>query len=190
MDDKNTLTFVDAVRLGLNEWRNTDGKSSRRAFWYWFLFTVLMSLVAGTVDMVLRPTSNLVIPEDASTLTGDEIRSILDTTLDETLWTVATLVTVVLFVPTLTITIRRFRDAGSSITLAWAVHLIGPISLVALVGLGYESADLVDAGVSAANAGDLLTLALSMLVLTLANVAAFIVWVVLAARPSRASQPS
>jgi uncharacterized membrane protein YhaH (DUF805 family) len=185
MDDRNTLTFVDAVRLGLREWRNTDGRASRRAFWYWFLFTVLMSVVAGTVDIVLRPTSDLVIPEDAGTLTADQIRTILDTTLDESLWSIATLVTVWLFIPTLTITIRRFRDAGSPVVLAWAVHLVGPISVVVLLWLGYESADLIEAGVSDLNAGDLLTLALSMLVITLANVAAFIVWVVVAARPTR-----
>jgi uncharacterized membrane protein YhaH (DUF805 family) len=188
MDDSNTLTFVDAVRLGLREWRNTDGRASRRAFWYWFLFTVLMSLVAGTVDSVVRPMSDLVIPEDAGTLTGDQIRMILDTTLDESLWTFATLVTVGLFIPTLTVTIRRFRDAGSPVVLAWAVHLLGPISLVVLLWLGYESADVIDAGVSDLNADDLLTLALSMLVITLANVVAFIGWIVVAARPTRATE--
>lgn len=188
MDDRNTLTFVDAVRLGLREWRNTDDRASQRAFWYWFLFTVLMSMVAGTVDTVLRPMSDLVIPEDANSLTGDQIRSILDTTVDETLWTVATLVSVLLFVPTLTVTIRRFRDAGAPVVLAWAVHLLGPISLVALLWLSYESADVVDAGVSAVNAGDILTLAASMLVITLVNVAAFIVWVVIAARPTRSNE--
>jgi uncharacterized membrane protein YhaH (DUF805 family) len=108
--------------------------------------------------------------------------------MNESLWTLSTLVTVWLFVPTLTVTIRRFRDAGSSVALAWAVHLIGPVSLFALLWLGYESADLVEAGVSDVNAGDLLTLALSMLAITLANVAAFIVWVVIAARPARANE--
>lgn len=188
MDDRNTLTFVDAVRLGLREWRNTEDRASRRAFWFWFLFTVVASLVAGAVDTVFRPTSALVVPADAETLTGDQIRAIVDITLDETLWTFATLVTILLFVPTLTVTIRRFRDAGSSVILAWAIHVIGPVSLVALLWLGYESADLVDVGVSDANAGDLLTLALTMLVITLANVAAFIVWVVIAARPTRTNE--
>jgi uncharacterized membrane protein YhaH (DUF805 family) len=188
MDDRNTLTFVDAVRMGLREWRNTDDRASRRAFWYWFLFTVLASLFAGTVDMVLRPISDLVIPEDANSLTGEQIRVILDTTLDETLWTVATLVSVLLFVPTLTVTIRRFRDAGSPVLIAWAVHLLAPISLVALLWLSYELADVLNTGVSAVNAGDILTLAASMLVITLANVAAFIVWVVIAARPTRSTE--
>jgi uncharacterized membrane protein YhaH (DUF805 family) len=188
MDDRNTLTFVDAVRLGFREWRNTGDRASRRAFWYWFLFTVLMSLVAGTVDMVLRTTSGVVTPEDAWPPTGEKIRVILDTTLDETLWTVATLVSVLLFVPTLTVTIRRFRDSGSSVGLAWAVHLIGPISLVALLWLGYELADVVNTGVSLDNADDILTLATMMLVITLVNVVAFIGWLIIAFRPTRSTE--
>ena len=188
LDDRNTLTFVDAVRLGFREWRNTGDRASRRAFWYWFLFTVLMSLVAGTVDMVLRTTSGVVTPEDAWPPTGEKIRVILDTTLDETLWTVATLVSVLLFVPTLTVTIRRFRDSGSSVGLAWAVHLIGPISLVALLWLGYELADVVNTGVSLDNADDILTLATMMLVITLVNVVAFIGWLIIAFRPTRSTK--
>jgi hypothetical protein len=54
--------------------------------------------------------------------------------------------------------------------------------------LSYESADVVNTGVSAVNAGDILTLATSMLVITLVNVAAFIVWVVIAARPTRSTE--
>ncbi|MDP4585924.1 MAG: DUF805 domain-containing protein [Microbacteriaceae bacterium] len=188
MEDNAQLTFVDAVRLGFREWRNIDGRASRRAFWFWFLFTVLASAVVSTIDSVLSPASTLEIPEDVSTLTGDQIRMILDTTMNESLWTFSTLVMIWLFVPTLTVTIRRFRDVGSPVWLAWAVHLIGPISLAVLLWLGYESADLIDAGVSEVNAGDLLTLALSMLVITLANVAAFIVWVVVAARPARTTE--
>ncbi len=188
MDDNAQLTFVDAVRLGFREWRNTTDRASRRAFWYWFLFTVLASVSVSMVDAVLRPASTLDVPDDVSTLTGDQIRMILDTTMSESLWTFSTLVMIWLFVPTLTVTIRRFRDVGSPVWLAWAVHLIGPISLAVLLWLGYDSVDLVDAGVSEANAGDLLTLALSMLVITLANVAAFIVWVVVAARPARSAE--
>lgn len=188
MGDSNQLTFIDAVRDGFRQWRNTTDRANRPTFWYWFLFTVLASLVVVTFDSVLRPASTLEIPEDVSDLTGDDIRLILDSTLNESLWTISTLVTLWLFVPTLTVTIRRFRDAGSSVRLAWAVHLIGPISFLVLLWLGYEAADLVDAGVSDATAGDLLTLALSMLVITLANVAAFIVWVVIAARPSRSAE--
>jgi hypothetical protein len=60
---------------------------------------------------------------------------------------------------------------------------------VALFWLGYSSADLLDAVVSEANAGSLMVLALSMLGLAAANVAGFIVWVVVAARPAKSAEP-
>jgi hypothetical protein len=189
MADSTKLTFVDAVVEGFRRWRMTDGTASRPAFWYWFLFSVILAPVASTIDALVLPPSTLVIPEQLDTITGVQIREILDVTLNESIWTLSTLVTVVLFIPTLTVTIRRFRDAGSSLALAAAVQLIGPLSTVALFWLGYSSADLLDAGVSEANAGSLMVLALSMLGLAAANVAGFIVWVVVAARPAKSAEP-
>jgi hypothetical protein len=68
------------------------------------------------------------------------------------------------------------------------VHLIGPISLVALLWLGYELADVVNTGVSLDNADDILTLATMMLVITLVNVVAFIGWLNIAFRPTRSTE--
>lgn len=188
MADTARPTFVDAVAHGFRQWRNTSGTATRPAFWYWFLFTVLVSLVATTLDSVLLPASNLVVPENLDTFTGNQIRGILDTTLNETIWTLGTAVTVWLFIPTLTVTIRRFRDAGSSVILAWAVHLIGPISAYALFSLGYTSADMIDVGVTDANAVGLMLIALSMLALALANLVALIIWIVVAARPAKSAE--
>ena len=188
MADTARTTFVDAVADGFRQWRNTTGTATRPAFWYWFLFTVLVSLVATTIDSVLLPASTLVVPENLDTFTGNQIRGILDTTLNESLWTLGTAVTVLLFIPTLTVTIRRFREAGSSVLLAWAVHLIGPFSVYALFSLGHTSADMIDAGITDANAVGLMLTALSMLALALANLVAFIIWVVVAARPAMSTE--
>jgi uncharacterized membrane protein YhaH (DUF805 family) len=189
MTDTNRITFVDAVRDGFRRWLDTANTASRPTFWYWFLFTALLSVVASTADSVLLPPSAVVIPEDLDTFTGNQIRGILDTTLNESLWTVATAVTIWLFIPTLTVTIRRFREAGSSVILAWAIHLIGPFSAYVLFSLGYASADMIDAGVTDANAGSLLLIALSMLALALANLVALIIWIVVAARPAKSTEP-
>jgi uncharacterized membrane protein YhaH (DUF805 family) len=189
MTDNTRLTFVDAVADGFRQWRNTVGTATRPTFWYWFLFTVLVSLVATTLDSVLLPPSSLVVPDNLDTLTGNQVRGILDTTLNESLWTLGTAVTLWLFIPTLTVTIRRFRDAGSSVILAWGVHLIGPFSAYVLFSLGYASADMIDAGVTDANAGSLMLIALTMLALALANLAALIIWIVVAARPAKSTEP-
>ena len=189
MTDTNRITFVDAVRDGFRRWLDTTNTASRPDFWYWFLFTALMSVVASTADSVFLPPSAVVIPEDLDTFTGNQIRGILDTTLNESIWTLATLVTVWLFIPTLTVTIRRFRDVGSSVILAWAIHLIGPFSAYVLFSLGYAAADMVDAGVTDANAGSLLLIAVSMLALALANLSALIIWIVVAVRPAKSTEP-
>ena len=189
MTDPNRITFVDAVRDGFRRWLDTANTASRPTFWYWFLFTALLSVVASTADSVLLPPSAVVIPEDLDTFTGNQIRGILDTTLNESLWTVATAVTIWLFIPTLTVTIRRFREAGSSVILAWAIHLIGPFSAYVVFSLGYTTADMVDAGISDANAGSVLVIALAMLGVVVANVAALIIWIVVAARPAKSIEP-
>ncbi len=189
MSDNTRLTFVDAVVEGLRNWRSTLGTATRPEFWYWFLFTVLASIVASTIDSVFLSPSALVIPDNLDAFTGNQIREILDVTLSESIWTVSTLVTVSLFIPTLTVTIRRFREAGSAVAFAWAVHLIGPISTYVLFSLGYTTADMVDAGISDANAGSVLVIALAMLGLVVANIAALIIWIVVAARPAKTTEP-
>jgi uncharacterized membrane protein YhaH (DUF805 family) len=189
MTDNTRLTFVDAVVEGLRNWRSTTGTATRPEFWYWFLFTALASIVASTIDSVFLPPSALVIPENLETFTGVQIREILDVTLSESIWTLSTLVTVSLFIPTLTVTIRRFREAGSAVAFAWAVHLIGPISAYVVFSLGYTTADMVDAGISDTNAGSVLIIALAMLGVVVANVAALILWIVVAARPAKSTEP-
>ncbi len=189
MTDTNRITFVDAVRDGFRRWLDTANTASRPTFWHWFLFTALLSVVASTADSVLLPPSAVVIPEDLDTFTGNQIRGILDTTLNESIWTLGTAVTIWLFIPTLTVTIRRFREAGSSVILAWAIHLIGPFSTYILFALGYASADMIDAGVTDANAGSLMLIALTMLGLVVVNLAALIIWIVVAARPAKSTEP-
>lgn len=76
------MTFVDAIKSGFINYVNFRGRASRPEFWYWALFYVLVSLVAGTIDQGMQST------------------------------TVGNLVTLAFFLPNLTIGVRRFRDAG------------------------------------------------------------------------------
>jgi hypothetical protein len=55
--------------------------------------------------------------------------------------------------------------------------------------LGYTTADMVDAGISDANAGSVLIIALAMLGVVVANVAALILWIVVAVRPAKSTEP-
>jgi hypothetical protein len=47
---------------------------------------------------------------------------------------------------------------------------------------------MIDAGINDANAGSLMLIALTMLALALANLAALIVWIVIAARPAKSTE--
>lgn len=37
------MNFVDAIKSGFSRWSDFSGRSSRSEYWYWILFTVLLS---------------------------------------------------------------------------------------------------------------------------------------------------
>ena len=51
------MTFTQAIASGFQNYVNFNGRAARSAFWYWFLFTVLVSIAAGLVDAALFPYS-------------------------------------------------------------------------------------------------------------------------------------
>jgi uncharacterized membrane protein YhaH (DUF805 family) len=46
------VTFSEAVRYGFDNYANFSGRSSRRAFWWWFLFGVLVGIAANIIDAI------------------------------------------------------------------------------------------------------------------------------------------
>jgi len=44
------MDFVGAVRAGFKNYVNFRGTASRPEYWYWVLFTVLVSIVANAID--------------------------------------------------------------------------------------------------------------------------------------------
>ena len=42
--------FVDAIRLGFNNYFNFSGRSRRSEYWYWALFTILGGAVSQVID--------------------------------------------------------------------------------------------------------------------------------------------
>jgi uncharacterized membrane protein YhaH (DUF805 family) len=47
------MTFTQAIASGFQNYVNFNGRAARSEFWYWFLFTVLVSIAAGLGDGVL-----------------------------------------------------------------------------------------------------------------------------------------
>jgi uncharacterized membrane protein YhaH (DUF805 family) len=96
------MTFTEAIKDGFDHYVKFDGRASRPAYWWWFLFAVLAAIVANILDRV-----------------------VLDTTF------VSAIVSLGLFLPGLSVAIRRLHDTDHS---GWWV-LIGLIPIVGWIVL-------------------------------------------------------
>ena len=47
------MTFAEAVRSGFDHYVKFDGRASRPAFWWWFLFGILVAIGANIIDAIL-----------------------------------------------------------------------------------------------------------------------------------------
>jgi uncharacterized membrane protein YhaH (DUF805 family) len=119
------MNFVDAIASGFKNYFNFKGRASRSEFWYWVLFTILLSLVLGTIETVLWP---------AAPIDSEDLEAVLNATLSAPT-PLTSLANLLLFIPGLSVTARRFHDAGFSAK--WLLLLLVPAaySIFAIVGL-------------------------------------------------------
>ena len=47
------MTFAEAVRSGFDHYVKFDGRASRPAFWWWFLFGILVGIGASIIDAII-----------------------------------------------------------------------------------------------------------------------------------------
>jgi uncharacterized membrane protein YhaH (DUF805 family) len=95
------MNFLDAVKAGFKNYAQFRGTATKPEFWYWFLFTILVNVVTSTIDSVISPAQM----GDATSLESLTSSGVLNS-----------ISTLALALPTLTVGIRRMRDAGFS---AW-----------------------------------------------------------------------
>jgi uncharacterized membrane protein YhaH (DUF805 family) len=102
------MPFPDAVKICFNKYVDFNGRARRSEFWWWVLFTFLLSIVASIIDAILGT------------------RSSSGTGLIETLTSLAVLL------PSLAVGARRLHDTGRSgwWQLLWIVIVIGWIILI------------------------------------------------------------
>lgn len=119
------MNFVDAIAAGFKNYANFKGKASRSEFWYWVLFTILLSLVLGTIETIIWP---------AAPIDSDDLEAVLNATLSAPT-PLTSLANLVLFIPGLSVTARRFHDAGYSGK--WLLLILVPViySIFAIVGV-------------------------------------------------------
>jgi uncharacterized membrane protein YhaH (DUF805 family) len=101
------VQFGDAIKNGFLNYANFRGVASRSEFWYWTLFTFIVSFGTSLVDSFI----GLALGMDSFAL-------------------VNTLAALALMLPGLAVAVRRFHDAGFS---AWWYSIPQVATLLALV---------------------------------------------------------
>jgi uncharacterized membrane protein YhaH (DUF805 family) len=101
------VQFGDAIKNGFLNYANFRGVATRSEFWYWTLFTVIVSIGTSIVDSAI----GLALGMQNFTLTN-------------------TLAAVALLLPGLAVAVRRFHDAGFS---AWWYSIPQLVTLIALI---------------------------------------------------------
>ena len=47
------MGFADAIKAGFNKYVTFSGRAARSEYWFWTLFSVIASIVAGIIDGIL-----------------------------------------------------------------------------------------------------------------------------------------
>jgi uncharacterized membrane protein YhaH (DUF805 family) len=133
------MTFAGAIAQALKNYASFKGVASRRAYWYWRLFLVLVNLVAGVIDGILSKKLGF----DATYFVPTQA-----------------LTSLAFFLPDLAVTARRLHDVGRT---AWLLLLqVVPLLLAAAVVYLYitENVDLMASAPHMSQLAQGLTLAL------------------------------
>lgn len=101
------MQFGEAIKNGFQNYANFRGVASRSEFWYWTLFTVLVSIGTSFVDSALGLAAG-----------------------NESLGVFNALANLALVLPGLAVAVRRFHDAGFS---AWWYSLPQVATLFVLI---------------------------------------------------------
>jgi uncharacterized membrane protein YhaH (DUF805 family) len=93
-EETEVMTFTESIRTVLSKYAEFEGRATRPEFWWWALFSFLVSSALGVFNVIPvgAPTEYGAVASVGSILSG--------------LWGIAVLL------PGLAVTVRRLRDAG------------------------------------------------------------------------------
>ena len=100
--------------LAFKKWNDINGRANLKEFWYFVLFSIIFSLLIGFVDGILMVIS------------GQEIT-------DDSLGVLGAIYSILIFIPNITITVRRLHDVNKSgWNLLWYITIIGILFILIL----------------------------------------------------------
>lgn len=121
------MSFPGAISSGFRNFANFKGKASRSEFWYWVLFTALLAVVLSLLEsLIWTPELPVQVSDEAIRQNFEQVVS-----SPSPLTTIASLV---LFIPNLSMTARRFHDAGFSAK--WLLLQVVPLAYGAFSTVG------------------------------------------------------
>tara|TARA_Y200000002_G_scaffold38198_1_gene27949 strand:+ start:174 stop:545 length:372 start_codon:yes stop_codon:yes gene_type:complete len=100
--------------LAFKKWNDINGRANLREFWFFVLFSLIFSFLIGIVDGMLIYIS------------GEEIA-------DDSLGILSIIYSILIFIPNITITVRRLHDVNKSgWNLLWYITIIGILFILIL----------------------------------------------------------
>ncbi|MGH0001199.1 DUF805 domain-containing protein [Pseudovibrio ascidiaceicola] len=112
------MTFNQAVRTCFKKYAHFYGRASRSEFWWWVLFSVIMSMLAAGVDGLILESLFQQIPESNQHTTQP----------------IGLIVSAILLLPGLAVGVRRLHDVNYSgfWLFLWLLPIIGWVFLLYL----------------------------------------------------------
>ncbi len=117
--------FVDTIK---QRYAQFSGRASRSEFWYFVLFSMIISILLGILDSVLG--TGYTYEMDTVTM-ATETAEAATVTVKQTIGYMQSLYGLLVLIPTIAVSIRRLHDTGKS---GWWL-LIGVIPIVNFIGI-------------------------------------------------------
>lgn len=122
------MTFSDAIRTCFSKFFTFSGRASRPEYWFFFLFIVIWSLIAGTIDAQFFTQVAVSETETSKSVTATSSAP------------VQSIVSLIVFFPHLAVAWRRMHDTGRSGLFALLpILLILGAFAVLIFGIGLAS---------------------------------------------------
>ena len=170
------MRFSGAISSGFRNFANFKGKASRSEFWYWVLFTALLAVVLSLLEsLIWTPELPVQVSDDGLRQNFEQVVS-----SPSPLTTIASLV---LFIPNLSMTARRFHDAGFSAK--WLLLQVVPLAygLFSTVGVVAVLSNAVPGQMLSTQ--ELMSLVFLVIPILALFAAVYVMFFALALRPSK-----